>query len=163
MVRAHAVHKRVLARSRRPVSASIPPRRREQLCLWPLPARSITMASCGSEGPASAMASEGDAASKSGAAASAEPESSATSILDALCTLEPRLDGRIGDMKARAKELKAERKRIAKELRNAEKRRRRLRARCKELPAEDLLEVLAMRRVRDAEAALEGPADSQEG
>ena len=40
---------------------------------------------------------------------------------------------------------------MAKELRNAEKRRRRLRARCKELPAEDLLEVLAMRRVRDEE------------
>ena len=40
-----------------------------------------------------------------------------------------------------------------KDFRNAEKRRRRLRARCKELPAEDLLEVLAMRRVRDAAAA----------
>ena len=40
---------------------------------------------------------------------------------------------------------------MAKELRNAEKRRRRLRARCKELHAEDLLEVLAMRRVRDEE------------
>ena len=42
---------------------------------------------------------------------------------------------------------------MAKELRNAEKRRRRLRAKCKELPAEDLLEVLAMRRVRDEEQA----------
>ena len=33
----------------------------------------------------------------------------------------------------------------------------RLRARCKELPAEDLLEVLAMRQVKDAEAAASTP------
>ena len=66
-------------------------------------------------------------------------------------SLHPSLDSKIGDMKARAKALKVEKKRVAKELRNAEKRRRRLRARCKELPAEDLLEVLAMRRVRDEE------------
>ena len=65
--------------------------------------------------------------------------------------MHPSLDSKIGDMKARAKALKVEKKRVAKELRNAEKRRRRLRARCKELPAEDLLEVLAMRRVRDEE------------
>ena len=66
-------------------------------------------------------------------------------------SLHPSLDSKIGDMKARAKALKVEKKRVAKELRNAEKRRRRLRARCKELPAEDLLEVLAMRRVRGEE------------
>ena len=71
--------------------------------------------------------------------------------MTALKSLHPSLDSKIGDMKARAKALKVEKKRVAKELRNAEKRRRRLRARCKELPAEDLLEVLAMRRVRDEE------------
>ena len=72
-------------------------------------------------------------------------------VMTALKSLHPSLDSKIGDMKARAKALKVEKKRVAKELRNAEKRRRRLRARCKELPAEDLLEVLAMRRVRDEE------------
>ena len=69
----------------------------------------------------------------------------------ALKSLKPSLDIKIGDMRSHAKALKAEKKRVAKELRNAEKRRRRLRARCKDLPAEDLLEVLAMRRVRDEE------------
>ena len=59
----------------------------------------------------------------------------------------------------KAKTLRAEKKRLAKDFRNAEKRRRRLRARCKELPAEDLLEVLAMRRVRDAAA---GPTTEEE-
>ena len=71
--------------------------------------------------------------------------------MTALKSLHPSLDSKIGDMKARANALKVEKKRVAKELRNAEKRRRRLQARCKELPAEDLLEVLAMRRVRDEE------------
>ena len=74
-------------------------------------------------------------------------------IMTALNALQPSLDDKIIDMKAKAKALKQEKKRVAKELRNAEKRRRRLRARCKELPAEDLLEVLAMRRVRDEEQA----------
>ena len=73
-------------------------------------------------------------------------------IMTALNALQPSLDMRIKDMKDKAKALKQEKKRVAKDLRNAEKRRRRLRARCKELPAEDLLEVLAMRRVRDEEA-----------
>ena len=74
-------------------------------------------------------------------------------LLGHLYKLQPSLDGHIGDMRSRQKELRAGKKRLAKELRNAEKRRRRFRARCKELPAEDLLEVLAMRRVRDAAAA----------
>ena len=51
---------------------------------------------------------------------------------------------------------------MAQELRNAEKRRRRLRARCKELPAEDLLEVLAMRRVKDEEEARGAEAEVKE-
>ena len=70
-----------------------------------------------------------------------------------LDSLEPTLDNKISDMRSQQKALKAERKKITKDLRNAEKRRRRLRMRCKELPAEDLLEVLAMRRVRDKAAA----------
>ena len=60
-------------------------------------------------------------------------------IMTALKGLQPSLDNKIGDMKAKAKALKLEKKRVAKDLRNAEKRRRRLRARCKELLAEDLL------------------------
>ena len=75
----------------------------------------------------------------------------------ALSQLSPSLDDKIATMKAAQKKLKLDRKRVAKELRNAEKRRRRLRARCKELPAEDLLEVLAMRQVKDAEAAASTP------
>ena len=80
-------------------------------------------------------------------------------IMTALNALQPSLDSKITDMKAKAKALKQEKKRVAKELRNAEKRRRRLRARCKELPAEDLLEVLAMRRVRDEEQARAADAE----
>ena len=75
----------------------------------------------------------------------------------AISQLSPSLDDKIATMKAAQKKLKLDRKRVAKELRNAEKRRRRLRARCKELPAEDLLEVLAMRQVKDAEAAASTP------
>ena len=74
-------------------------------------------------------------------------------LLTALTALTPTLDTKIDDMRKKTRDMKNEKKRLAKELRNAEKRRKRLRARCKELPAEDLLEVLAMRRVRDADAA----------
>ena len=83
-------------------------------------------------------------------------------IMNALNKLNPSLDNKIGDMKAKAKALKLEKKRVAKDLRNAEKRRKRLRARCKELPAEDLLEVLAMRRVRDEEAARAAESGEQD-
>ena len=68
------------------------------------------------------------------------------------------MDTKITAMRQKSRDMKNEKKRLAKELRNAEKRRKRLRARCKELPAEDLLEVLAMRRVRDAEAAASSDA-----
>ena len=87
----------------------------------------------------------------------AQPE-----IMTALKSLQPSLDTKIGDMKAKAKALKQENKRVAKDFRNAEKRRKRLRARCKELPAEDLLEVLAMRRVRDEEAARAADSGEQD-
>ena len=73
--------------------------------------------------------------------------------------MAPSLGGKIASMKKEVRRGKAEEKRLAKELRNAEKRRKRLRARCKELPAEDLLQALAMCQVRDAEVAA---AESQE-
>ena len=72
------------------------------------------------------------------------------------------MDTKIDGMRKQNRDMKSERKRLAKELRNAEKRRKRLRARCKELPAEDLLEVLAMRRVRDAETAAASAASAAE-
>ena len=74
-------------------------------------------------------------------------------LLTALTALTPTLDTKIDDMRKKTRDMKNEKKRLAKELRNAEKRRKRLRARCKELPAGDLPEVLAMRHVRDADAA----------
>ena len=97
-----------------------------------------------------------------GVAGEAAECNSQPEIMNALNNLNPSLDTKIGDMKAKAKALKLEKKRVAKELRNAEKRRRRLRARCKELPAEDLLEVLAMRRVRDLEAARAAESGEQD-
>ena len=101
---------------------------------------------------------EGEAPAEREASASTSPRVDATSpVMAALSQLSPSLDDKIATMKAAQKKLKLDRKRVAKELRNAEKRRRRLRARCKELPAEDLLEVLAMRQVKDAEAAASTP------
>ena len=79
--------------------------------------------------------------------------STPASVLGVLGKLSPTLDTKIQDMRAAQKNMKLEKKRLAKDLRNAEKRRRRLRTRARELPAEDLLEVLAMRQVRDAETA----------
>ena len=102
----------------------------------------------GVEHPDGAAPSEGQSAAASTAGVDAQ-----STLLTALGQLSPTLDSKTASMKSEAKKAKAERKRLAKELRNAEKRRRRLRARCKELPAEDLLEVLAMRQVRGAEAA----------
>ena len=104
-------------------------------------------AASGTESGACAVEEAGDV----GVATTTPDENGESEVLNALKTLQPSLDNKIGDMKAKAKALKLEKKRVAKELRNAAKRRRRLRARCKELPAEDLLEVLAMRRVRDEE------------
>ena len=79
-----------------------------------------------------------------------------------MTALTPTLDTKIDGMRKQSRDLKSERKRLAKDLKNAEKRRKRLRARCKELPAEDLLEVLAMRRVRDAETAAASAASAGE-
>ena len=108
------------------------------------------MASCASGTGLCAEASALDEADDGGVAPHAAEVTGESPVMTALKSLHPSLYSKIFDMKAQAKALKAE-KRVVKELRNAEKRRRRLRARCKELPAEDLLEVLAMRRVRDEE------------
>ena len=109
------------------------------------------MASCASGDGLCAEASAVDKADDAGMARDAADVTSGSPVMAALTSLRPPLDSKIDEMKGNAKALKAERKRVAKDLRNAEKRRRRLRARCKELPAEDLLEVLAMRRVRGEE------------
>eukprot|EP00974_Lingulodinium_polyedra_P074136 7183709-Lingulodinium_polyedra.AAC.1 len=50
------------------------------------------------------------------------------------------------DTLAQQNALKAEQRKTTEDMRNAEERRRRLRTRCKELPAEDLLELLAAAR-----------------
>eukprot|EP00969_Alexandrium_andersonii_P282845 12504124-Alexandrium_andersonii.AAC.1 len=65
-------------------------------------------------------------------------------------------------MRQAAKDMKAKRKKLAKELCNATKRRQRLRMRCKELRAEDLLEVLATQRIRDAQQAAASQSSSAE-
>ena len=100
--------------------------------------------------PGAAVAEGSEAAAGESAAAASGGQPSAA-LLSALTALTPSLDTKITAMRQKSRDMKNEKKRLAKELRNAEKRRKRLRARCKELPAEDLLEVLAMRRVRDAE------------
>lgn len=51
----------------------------------------------------------------------------------------------IGRLKKQQRDMKAERKRLASELRNAEKRRARLRTKAKQLSDQDLLDVLKMR------------------
>ena len=55
------------------------------------------------------------------------------------------LSSRISDLKESKAALKKERQQILKDLRNAERRRRRLKRKAKELPNDDLMEVLAMR------------------
>ena len=53
----------------------------------------------------------------------------------------------IARLKAEQKALRDERKRVSKELRNAEKKRQRLKRKAKELTDKDLLEVLELRAV----------------
>ena len=55
------------------------------------------------------------------------------------------LEERIAGLKAAKEKMRLERKRVLSDLRNAQRRRSRLRKRCKLLGSEDLLEVLAMR------------------
>ena len=80
------------------------------------------------------------------------------------------LSSRISDLKESKAALKKERQQVLKDLHNAERRRRRLKRKAKELPNDDLMEVLAMRqeerrapkraisRSQDASTATDGEA-----
>ena len=52
---------------------------------------------------------------------------------------------KVADLKKKQEAIKAEKKKVTKELRNEERKRTRLRARAKQLSAEDLVQVLAIR------------------
>lgn len=86
------------------------------------------------------LAAEGGNAIAAGAIAAAGPQFS------------PLLAG-IARLKEEQKALKAEKKRIQKELRNQEKKRARLRSKAKQLTDEDLLQVLNLRAAHTAEVA----------
>lgn len=105
------------------------------------------------DGACDGMAAEGRATSIGKVAGAAASLCTSEHFLKALDSLAPKLDTDIAEMRAQQRALKAEKRKVAQQLRNATKRRRRLRKRSQELPAEDLLEVLAMRRVRDAHSA----------
>ena len=57
---------------------------------------------------------------------------------------------KMAELKRKADELKIEKKRVAKELRNEERKRQRLRQKAKQLSAEDLVQVLALRAAASA-------------
>jgi len=63
-------------------------------------------------------------------------------------------------LKKEQKDLKAEKKRVAAELRNAEKRRKRLRQRAKQLSDADIVQVLQMRQA--ASSSTDKPQDGAE-
>ena len=56
----------------------------------------------------------------------------------------------VADLKKKAEEIKAEKKKVTKELKNEERKRARLRAKAKQLSAEDLVQVLALRATASA-------------
>ena len=55
------------------------------------------------------------------------------------------LNQKVADLKRKQEEIKAERKKVTKELKDEERKRARLRAKAKQLSAEDLVQVLALR------------------
>ena len=57
---------------------------------------------------------------------------------------------KMADLKKKAEEIKTEKKRVAKELKHEERKRQRLRAKAKQLSAEDLVQVLALRATASA-------------
>ena len=57
---------------------------------------------------------------------------------------------KVADLKRKQEEIKAERKKVMKELKNEERKRARLRAKAKQLSAEDLVQVLALRATASA-------------
>ena len=56
----------------------------------------------------------------------------------------------VADLKKKQEDIKAERKKVTKELKNEERKRARLRAKAKQLSAEDLVQVLALRATASA-------------
>jgi len=63
----------------------------------------------------------------------------------------------IGELKKQQQKLKAEKKCVAKDLKNAERRRKRLRKKAKQLSDTDLIAVLRMRQQMGARASEESP------
>ena len=57
---------------------------------------------------------------------------------------------KVADLKKKQEDIKAERKKVTKELKNEERKRARLRAKAKQLSAEDLVQVLALRATASA-------------
>jgi hypothetical protein len=78
-------------------------------------------------------------------ASDAASSSSASALFSALSMLVDVLGGKIDALRKRKQELAASRKRLRKELKNAEKRRRRLKQRAQSLSTEDLVAVMQMR------------------
>lgn len=66
----------------------------------------------------------------------------------------------IADMKGAQARMRAERKRVAAELKNAQRRKRRLRTKARQLSNEDLLAVLLLRQEQTAEHAAETGSSS---
>ena len=98
-----------------------------------------------SEDGASDVAGSNDASTASSSAASSSGGGDGEGPHSAL------LAG-IAKLKEEQKALRNERKRVAKELKNAEKKRSRLKAKAKQLTDEDLLQVLHLRAAAKAEA-----------
>ena len=102
--------------------------------------------------------STGDATETAGAFSPASEkkelpaEETGTALLAAAASASSKVGGSdllggIARLKAEQKALREERKRVTKELRNAEKKRQRLKRKAKELTDKDLLEVLELRAV----------------
>ena len=103
----------------------------------------VPLASAAALGPTSGAALT-EAIDDKGAAGCANPGDTASP--------EPLLTG-IARLKAEQAKLRADRKRVTKELKNAEKRRVRLRKRARQLSDNDLLAVLQMRETSAAQAS----------
>ena len=112
--------------------------------------------------PVAGVAASGAQTTGSGASAASAAEIAVAS--GPLSTLglpppEPLLLG-IARLKAEQAELRAHRKRISKDLKNAEKRRSRLKKRARQLSDGDLVAVLQMREAQSASSAAENPGSA---
>ena len=67
----------------------------------------------------------------------------------------------MADLKKQAEAIKTEKKRVAKELKNEERKRQRLRAKAKQLSAEDLVQVLALRATASAKSKAKASAKAK--